>query len=209
MSNYYVPSLENQCGCGIGGIYNTRSFSEIFPDADTFLQAYLDSGLAIDENRVSNNKINVLYFLMLSRWANSHPKAALDENRFIMSICSTIFMYGPAWEAKLKAQKKIRDLLDNENDLLAGAKNINNHSYNPSTLPAADAFNPLSTINDQTATKWEKSKLEGYGALVEVMKNDITKEFLDKFDPLFRNMLAPDGNLYYSTTPEEQETLAL
>lgn len=208
MSNYFIPTgpMGYDANCGIGGVYNTRTFSEIFPDAETFLQTYLESGLAIEESRVSDKNMIVLYYLMLSRWANSHPKAANDENRFIMSIFSTVFMYGPAWETKLYTQKKIRDLLESD-ELFDGSININNHAFNPSTTPSTDEFSPLNYINDQTANKWKKSKLEGYGMLMEVMKNDITKEFLDKFDKLFRNMLNPDGNLYYTTTPEEQEIL--
>lgn len=207
MSNYFIPGCgtEYDPSCGIGGVYNNRTFSEIFPDADTFYNEYLQSGLASTESTVTEPNMKVLYYLMISRWANSHPKSS-DENRFIMSLFSIVMMYGPSWEARLKVQKEFRDLIGNE-ELFTGSTQINNHAYNPGTPASTEEFEPLSKINDQTAQRWKKSKLEGYANLMAVLKTDVSDEFLDKFDHLFRNMLEPDGNLYYITTPEEQEML--
>lgn len=209
MSNYFIPgcSPDYDPSCGIGGVYNNRTFSEIFPDADTFYNEYVQSGLATAESSVTEPNIRVLYYLMISRWANSHPQSA-DTNRFIMGIFSIVFMYGPTWEAKLKTQKKIRDLLNGE-ELFDGSIQINNHSFNPSTEPTTEEFKALPTVNDQNASKWKKSKIEGYAVLMEVMRNDVTKEFLDRFAHLFSIMLNPDGNLYYDTTLKQQETLGL
>lgn len=208
MSNYFIP---DGCGqpynpaCGIGGTYNTRIFSDIFPDAETFAQEYEDSGLAVEESRISPKYIPVVYYLLMSRFSNSHPKSS-DENRFKQSLFGTILTYGPAWEAKLKIQKEFRDLFGSD-ELLTGSTQINNNSYNPSTAPSMDAFDPLTTVNSQTANRRVKPKIEAYSGLLAVIKNDITEPFLDKFDKLFRNFLEPDGNLYYTTTPEEQEIL--
>lgn len=209
MSNYLIP--DGQCGqpynpsCGLGGIYNNRTFSEIFPDAETFAQEYADSGLKVEISRISDDLIPVLYYLMISRWANSHPKSS-DTNRFIMSLFGIVMMYGPSWEAKLKVQKEFRDLIGTD-ELFTGSTSINNHALNPGGAPTMDSFNPLNKINDQTANRRIKPKLEAYSGLMAMIKTDVTDQFLDKFDHLFRNMLEPDGNLYYTTTPEEQEIL--
>jgi len=207
MSNFYIPG---GCGsynpnCGIGGVYNNRIFSEIFESAAEFVEEYHDSGLTIASSTVSDDYMTVLYYLLMARFRNSVPKTN-DENRFKADLFAVVFMYGPSWETKLKAQKNIRDLLES-NELFDGTVAINNHSFNPSAAPSIDAFDALTTINDQTANKWRKSKLEGYAALMAVIKNDVSDLFLDKFDKLFRNFLEPDGNLTYATTPEEQETL--
>lgn len=209
MSNYFIP--DGQCGlpynpsCGLGGVYNTRLFSDIFPDAETFAQEYENSGLAVEASRISADYVPVVYYLLMSRFSNSHPKSS-DETRFKQSLFGTILTYGPAWEAKLKIQKEFRDLFDSD-ELFTGSTQINNNSYNPSTAPSMDAFDPLTTVNSQTANRRVKPKIEAYSGLIAVIKNDITEPFLDKFDKLFRNFLNPDGNLVYITTKKEQEIL--
>lgn len=206
MSNYYIPGGQSyDPSCGLGGIYNNRTFSEIFPDAETFADYYDMSGLKVEVSRISDEMVPVLYYLMLSRWANSHPKSS-DEGRFIMSLFGIVMMYGPSWEARLKVQKEFRDLIGTD-ELFNGATSINNHALNPGGAPTMDAFDPLNKINDQTANRRIKPKLEAYSGLMAMIKTDVSDQFLDKFDGLFRNMLEPDGNLYYTTTPEEQEIL--
>ena len=209
MSDYFIP--DGHCdqpfnpACGIGGVYNNRTFSEIFPDAETFAEKYEDSGLKVEVSRISDEMVPILYYLMLSRWANSHPKSS-DEGRFIMSLFGIVMMYGPSWEARLKVQKEFRDLIGTD-ELFTGATSINNHALNPGGAPTMEEFAPLSKINDQSATRRVKPKLEAYSGLMGMIKTDVSDQFLDKFDGLFRNMLEPDGNLYYTTTPEEQEIL--
>lgn len=197
--------MYNPWNAPIVGEYFTRSFSEIFPDAITFRDEYTASGLYDPDNTVQ--KLDLLYYLLYARYGNS-TVASLDENRFKYDLYSIIFQYGPAWETKLKVQKKVRDL-ENDDALFSGSVNINNHSFNPSTDPAVNAFDPLTTINDQTATKWEKAKIEGYAQLMAVLKNDVSEWFLDKFKRLFIINVAPNAPLVYSTTPEEQEILGL
>lgn len=189
---------------GIGGNYYNRTFSDIFPDVSTFREDYTTSGLYDPDNAIE--KINILYYLLYSYYGNS-VIASYDENRFRYNLFSIIFQYGPAWEMKLKAQKKLRDLVENEEELIAGSKSISNHSYNPSTDPSMDAFTPLTTINDQNANKWVKSKLEGYASLMEVIKNDVSEEFLARFKKLFLVIVEPNDPLWYDTTPEEEEIL--
>lgn len=195
------PFLPNQ---GIGGNFYNRTFSDVFPDADAFESAYLTSGLYDPDNAVS--KISLVYYLLYSYYGNS-VIASYDENRFQYNVFTIMFMYGPSWETKLKAQSKIRELLDKEEDLLAGSISVHNHSFNPSTEPANDAFDALTTINDQNASKWKKSKLEGYASLMAVLKNDVSAEFIDKFKHLFLTIVEPNAPLWYDTTPEEQEIL--
>ena len=115
-------------------------------------------------------------------------------------------MYGPAWEAKLRIQKEFRDLIGSP-DLLTGSTQIANHSYNPSTDPSMDAFDPLTTINDQTANRRTKPKIEAYSGLMAVLKNDVSAEFIDKFKHLFLTIVEPNKPLWYETTAEEQEIL--
>ena len=188
---------------GIGGNYYNRTFGDIYETAEEFVEDYTTSALYDPNNCISNPTI--LYYLLYSRYGNS-TIAAYDENRFRYNLYSIIFMYGPAWEAKLRIQKEFRDLIGSD-ELLTGSTQINNHSYNPSTPPATDAFTPLSTINDQTANRRVKPKIEAYSGLMAVLKNDVSAEFIDKFKHLFLTIVEPNTPLWYGTTPEEQEIL--
>jgi len=180
-----------------------RTFGDIFPSAEDFEAEYKASGCYDPDNAIT--KIKLLYYLLCAERAYDTP-ASYSEDVFKYGVFSTIFMYGPAWETKLKAQHKIRELLENEDELLLGSEQIHNHSYNPSSPPATNAYEALKTIDDQTAQRWKKSKLEGYAQLLAVLRNDVSKEFLDKFDKLFDKVpmiCAPR----FETTPEEQEIL--
>lgn len=199
--NNLNPALSNQ---SLYTTQPTRTFSEIFPTPEQFETEYKTSGVYDEENAIS--KVRFLYYLLCSRYANSNP-ASLDENMFKYQVFSTIFMYGPAWEVKLKAQSELRKLIESE-ELFDGSVNINNHAYNPGTPTTIDAFDPLKKINDQSASKWKKSKLEAFATFTELVKADVSKEFLDKFSHLFLKI--PFTNTpRYITTPEEQEILGL
>lgn len=188
---------------GIGGNYYNRTFSDVYPTAADFINDYTNSELYDPDNSIT--KPAILYYLLYSRYGNS-TIAAYDENRFRYNLYSIIFMYGPAWEAKLRIQKEFRDLIGSD-ELLQGATQINNHSYNPSAAPATDAFEALPTINDQTANRRRKPKIEAYSGLMAVLKNDVSAEFIDKFKHLFLTIVEPNAPLWYDTTPEEQEIL--
>lgn len=199
MPKIYIPGCTGPYNpnCGLGGVYNLRSFGDIFPTAEDFLTEYTDSGLVLESNKVSDTYIKTLWYLICSRYRNSRPKME-DENRFKAAIFSIIFEYGPTWEARLKAQHELRKLLDDpDGALLEGATAIYNHSINPSRPPAVDAFEPLPTVNDQNANKWKKGKLEAYATLMDSLKTDVTESFLSRFDKLFREWLEPDGNLLF------------
>lgn len=187
------------------GNFDNPTFADVFPSAADFTDDYRTSGLYDPDNTIT--KIDILYYLLYSRYGNS-VIASYDENRFRYNLYSIIFMYGPAWEARLRIQKEFRDLIGTD-ELFTGSTQIANHSYNPSTDPAADAFNPLSTINDQTANRRVKPKIEAYSNLMSVLKSDVSAEFVDKFKHLFLTIVEPNKPLWYATTPEEQETLAL
>lgn len=206
MSNLWIPGDYNNIynpACGIGGVYNNRIFSDIFPDVNQFLQEYLDSGLAVETSRISDEYTKVLYWLLMARYRNEVPECN-DENRFKAAVFATMFKYGPTWETKLKLQNKVRGMLDSE-ELFDGSTAIYNSSLAPGTK-LTDVFDPIKTVNQQNANKWKKNKLEGYATLMEVMKTDVSEAFLDKFSKLFREFMLPDSNLIY-TTSEADEAL--
>lgn len=186
----------------LGGNFINRTFADIFPDVATFEAEYTNSGLFTNNNKIED--INVVYYLLYARYGNS-VIASFDENQFKYKVFSNIFIYGPTWEAKLKTQHELRELLNNpdkQKELFIGAQAVYNHSFNPSTQPTTVNFDPLQTVNDQTANRHTKGKLEAYSVLYEVLSADITEEFISKFKKLFIVIVEPNLPLWYETDKE-------
>lgn len=179
------------------GGFRTRKFTDVYASADAFKEDLRASGMSIE---LSDQSLVNLFYLLYSRYGNSHI-ASTDETQFKYGIYSIVFMYGPSWEKRLEIQTKLRGLTEDE--LLAGGKAIYNHSYNPSTSPSTDTLEELTTINDQNTTKYKKSKLDGYGALMQLLETDVTAYFLERFKKLFIQVLAPDYPLLYATEEDE------
>lgn len=182
------------------GEYRTRTFADIFGDAEELIDGYgdfpphgeIDGGLAQPE-------IEMIYYLLYARYGNSHI-AYSDENQFKYALYSIIWQYGPTWKKRLDIQDELRKLSVDE--LTKGGKAIYNHSYNPNTAPSTSTLEELLTINDQNTTNYKKSKMEGYAQLLSLLETDVTGEFIDKFKKLFIVVTAPDYPLYYVTEVE-------
>ena len=88
---------------------------------------------------------------------------------------------------KLDIQDKLRKLT--QDDIITGTKQINDHAFNPSTIvesgPNPDS-GEIETTNEQTKTRYVKSKLEGYGNLWLLLTTDVTEEFINRFKYLFK-----------------------
>ena len=115
---------------------------------------------------------------MYANYGNSSI-ANLDENQFKYRLFSIIFQYGPTWEKRLSIQDRLRNL--DEKELMVGAKTIMNNSLNPDSNPTVDE---LEYINQQNTNKVTKSILGAYAELWNMLRIDVTREFLDKFKDL-------------------------
>lgn len=178
------------------GNYRTRTFSEIYPEKLDFIADYNQ----IFPNTMNENDLVNIYYLLMARYMNSHIINS-DENQFKIKLTSVIFSYGPTWAKKLEIQSKLRNL--SESDLITGSKAIYNHSYNPSTAPSTSSTEELLTIDDQNTTTYKKSKLEAYSFLWEILNNDVTSAFVNKFSKLFIQIAQPDHPLWYVSEEEE------
>lgn len=181
------------------GNYRTRKFNDIYPSYEDFKN---------DENIYYGVGLNpgfrpgtdqTLFYLLSARYGNSSI-ANSDENQFKLKLFSTIFQYGPTWEKRLDIQSDLRALTEEE--LLTGTKQINNHSYNPSTAPSTDTLDELTTINEQTSTKYKRSKMDAYATLITLLEKDVTEEFMNKFKKLFLTIVEPQEALWYLTQLE-------
>lgn len=185
------------------GNYRTRSFNDIYGDLNTFkLDAEFYKSVGLDPKLIKSTSINTIFYLLCARYGNSHI-ANSDENQFKLKLFSTIFQYAPYWEKKLDIQATLRGL--SEDQLREGSKQINNHAYNPSTAPTTDTLDELLTTNEQTATKFKKSRLDAYGILSDLLERDVTEEFIGKFKKLFLYIVEPQLPLWYVTDINSEE----
>ena len=185
------------------GNYRTRSFNEIYDNLVDFkIDFEYYKGIGLNPNLLKSESINTIFYLICARYGNSHI-ANSDENQFKLKLFSFIFQYAPYWEKKLDIQSTLRGLT--EDQLREGSKQINNLAYNPSTPPTTDTLDELETINQQTATKFKKSRLDAYGILSDILERDVTEEFIGKFKKLFLIIVEPQLPLWYVTDTNSEE----
>lgn len=170
----------------------TKIFTDIFDSEAVFLNSWKECGL-YDEALLTESNVKKLFFLLYSKFGNS-AIANWDEEQFKYKVYAIMFQYGPTWQKRLEVQKKLRSLSDEE--LMKGSKAIYNHAYNPSTDPSTSTIEEILTINDQNTTNFKKSKIEGYGMLLELLETDVTEEFLRRFKPLFATFVYTRPDLY-------------
>lgn len=180
--------------------YNTVLFSQVYKDAETFLSEYKNNGIP---TTVSDENITLLFYLLYARYGNN-PIANYDVSQFKYKLFSVIFQYGPTWESRLKIQKKLRELIDDENALLTGSKAIYNRALNPGTAPSTASLTELQYINEQNTTSYKKNKLDAYAEVWELLKVDVTENFLREFKKLFKLFVSPEQTLLYITETDEE-----
>lgn len=180
-------------GTSLYGNYRTRTFTQIFPDADTFTEQWEATPFAkILDDSLSNE---VLYFLLYARYGNSHI-ASSDENQFKYKLFSIMFQYGPTWQKELTIQQELR--IANFDDFRQGTTNIINNANNPSVEPTTQALNELPYINQQNVSKVTRSKADGYALLLSLLKKDVTEDFIKRFQYLFLTIVEPEKPLWYA-----------
>lgn len=176
-----------------GKFFRTRTFKQIFPTMNDFVTAATESQIP---QVLSEDNLKTLYCLLYARYGNSNVSSS-DENQFKYQVYSTIFMYGTAWQKRLEIQSNLSKLTDDE--ILKGSTAIYNTALNPGTAPGTQTVEELNFINSQNVTKYKKGKLEGYAILADLIKTDVTRDFIDKFKPLFITFVQPEAPLLYPT----------
>jgi hypothetical protein len=175
------------------GSFRQLYFSQVFPDVTTWNEKLSETQITLP---IKQDNLDLLYYLLYSKYGNS-VVASSDINRFVFSVARVIFQFAPTWETRLRIQEALRDL--SQEDLMKGATDIYNHSYNPSEAPSTQATEELPTINEQTVTKRKKAPLDAYAYLWDLLDTDVTGYFLDQFKNLFLTIVQPERPLYYVT----------
>lgn len=159
---------------------STLKFSEVFENSTVFLKEWKDS--ALYDDKMEDKNITKLFYLLYASKGNT-AISNMDVNQWKYKVWSIICQYGPTWQRKLEIQKALRSL--NEEQMTDGTKAINNLATNPQTEPSTNVTEEINGVVQQTVNKFKKSRLEGYASLVDLLDADVTKEFLDRFKPLF------------------------
>lgn len=189
--------------------YVTPSFCDIFLPAedesyetsyDKFRAMFNDSGIPL---KISEENLKTLFYLLYAKHG-SDPIAGTDVNQFKYDLQSRIFMYGPAWEKRLKIQSDLIALT--EEDILKGGEAIYNSASAPGTSKDSllNSQGKLGYLNGQNTTEYRKSKMEGYANLLALIETDVTNEFLSKFKDLFTVVMLRAKIPGYITYQEEE-----
>lgn len=184
------------------GTYRNMTFSDVFPSEDEFMENY---NLGIIPKTISDSSAKTAYYLLAAEYANS-PISSSDVERFKLKVLQILFTDGPTWEYKLKVQDKLRSMIDDEEELLSGAKQINNYAGNPgNVLDEATYKGGVRTVNQQTVSMSVRNKLDAYAMVYDLLKNDVTKIFLQQFKKLFLTMATHEKAEIYITKIDEDE----
>ena len=177
--------------------YDSPIFTEVWDNVQNFLIDYKSNGIPA---KISDENATTLFYLLYSRYGNS-TIAFTDVEQFKYNVFSIIFMYGPSWEERLLLQDKLRNLTDDE--IRQGGKAIYNTALNPGTAPSTGDLEELNFINSQNTANYKKSKIDAIALKWELIKTDVTNEFLTKFKKLFRKILDPMNGVEFITEEVE------
>lgn len=186
------------------GNFRTRTFCDIFDNADTLYNFFVATPLG---DTVTQQDINIIYMLLASKYGNSNI-AYSSEDQFKLRLCTLIASHGPVWSKRTEIQKKLRTLTDEE--IFKGGKNVYNHAYNPGQAPSTDDATGepiLNYINDQTSQITVRSKMSGYTELLSLLDTDVNEDFLREFRKLFLVIVEYEVPLWYTTDIEGDDTI--
>lgn len=182
-------------------LYNTRTFSQIFPELEDFSDNYdtfqSTAGLT---NKLDNNDVAITWQLLMAKYGNN-PIANWSEEQFKLKIWQIMFQYGPTWAKRLELQEKARGLTDDE--ILVGDKTIYNVALAPNQEPSTSSLEEVDFISQQNTANRKKSKMSAYNDLLILLDTDVTEDYLDKFKKLFLVVVLPTMTDIYITDEEE------
>ena len=138
--------------------------------------------------------------MLVGRFADSTVKPYNTFGAFKVRFMSRVWQYAPTWKKELDIQNKLRGLsLEDGSELFVGGSAIYNTAMNPGTQPSTNDTEELNFINSQNVTKYKKSKIEGLALLTDLLKNDVTEQFLRRFDDFFKTIIYSGRELTYIT----------
>jgi len=182
-------------------MYNTKTFSQIFPSFESFKSCFDNDFGGYAKDCISADSLKTLFWLLYSRYGEN-PIVNPTEDLFKSKIVANTFQKGPTWERKLNLQGDLRDLTEDE--LLRGARTIFNKAKNDESDPSTDSEEIIGFIDQQDVSSMKRSKLDAYSFLQDVLKTDVTEEFLSSYAKLFSRFVSPTNTRIYVNDIEEE-----
>lgn len=142
----------------------------------------------------TNGTMTTLYYLLWARYASSHIRSDYPQ-QWKMKVMMTVFEYGPTWSKRLEIQEKVRNMSDDE--IQKGTIMTYNSAMNPDGAPTTDTWDTLKGINSQNKNLYQRGKLDSYAYIDQILKTDVTRDFIEKFKKFFDIMAAPGMKLDY------------
>ena len=183
-------------------MYNTKTFSDVYPDFATFKKDFDEEFGQYAKDCISATSLKYLFYMLYSRYANN-PIVNYSEIQFRSKVVNITFQKGPTWERKLALQKTLRELSDD--DLLTGARTIFNRAEHDASEPSTLSTEETPYINYQDVSKQRRSKLDAYSYLQDVLKTDVSEEFIKSYKVLFSKFVSPTITRIYVNDIEEEE----
>lgn len=183
--------------------FDNITFSDLYPTQEEFVNQYKVVGFPQEYeggSYVTDDDLRLIWLLLIGRYADSVIKPFNVYGAFQVRFMSRVWQHAPAWKKNLDIQNKLRSLsLEDGSEIYKGASAIYNAAMNPNTQPGTDTDEELNFINTQNVTKHKKSKLEGLAILSDLLKNDVTEQFLRRFDDFFKTIIYSGRTLLYET----------
>lgn len=142
----------------------------------------------------TNGTMTTLYYLLWARYASSHIRSDYPQ-QWKMKLMMTVFEYGPTWSKRLEIQEKVRNMSDDE--IQKGSIMTYNSAMNPDGAPTTETWETLKGINSQNKNLYQRGKLDSYAYIDQILKTDVTREFVEKFKKFFDIMASPGMKLDY------------
>lgn len=183
--------------------FDNVTFSDLWSTKEEFINSYKEVGFPQTYDGgtyVTDDDLKLIWLLLIGRFADSTIKPFNTYGAFKVRFMSRVWQHAPAWKKNLDIQNKLRSLsLDDGSDVYKGSSAIYNSAMNPNTTPGTGTDQELNFINNQNVTKHKKSKLEGLALLSDLLKNDVTEQFLRRFDDFFKTIIYTGKEYTYVT----------
>ena len=181
-----------------GGFQNS-AFCEVYKELDSFLDDYNNLGIPA---KLKEDSIKTVWYLLNAKY-NTSTIAYNSVYQFKLQLFSTIFKFGPWWEKQLELQDRVRTM-DFQTIAREGTKAIYNEAVNDSRAPSTNTLQQIPFINKQNVNLYKKGQLETVAQIQALLERDFTTEFINKFEPLFAKIVAPDFVRLYDTEELEE-----
>lgn len=181
--------------------FDNITFSDLWSTQEEFINSYKVVGFP-QENYLTDEDLKLIWLLLIGRFADSTIKPYNTYGAFQVRFMSKVWQFGPTWKKNLDIQNKLRGMsLEAGSEIYEGSRAIYNTALNPSTAPSTQQTEEINFINSQNVTKHKKSSLEGLAILSDLLKNDVTEEFLRRFDVFFKTIIYSGETYLYETYP--------